>query len=85
MNLKDQGVYRLPNGRELVARLIAEHQTVLYNLSAADPAAYELNPDVGFIQWTLNCVGDQRSTGYRASRALEVSNHLLVVVSQNGI
>jgi hypothetical protein len=66
MNLKDQGIYRLPNGRELVARRIAEQQTILYNLSAADPAAYELNPDGRLLfngRLTAWAINDLRDTG----------------------
>lgn len=71
MTLKDQGIYRLPNGRELVARLIAEQQTILYNLSAADPSAYELNPEGRLLfngRLTAWAINDLRDTGRVALR-----------------
>ena len=84
MTLKDQGIYRLPNGRELVARLIAERQTILYNLSAADPAAYELNPDGRLLfkgRLTAWAINDLRDTG----RFTFGSHHPLKTVGrQNG-
>ena len=66
MKVKDRAIYRLPNGRELVALLIAEHQTLLYNLSASDPVEYELNPDGRLLingQLTAWAISDLLDTG----------------------
>jgi hypothetical protein len=43
MNLKDQAIYQLPNGRELVACLTCDNETVLFSLSASESGMYELN------------------------------------------
>lgn len=43
MNLKDSAVYRLPNGRELVAYLTCDNETLLFNLNDLEPGMYELN------------------------------------------
>lgn len=70
MNFKNQAIYRLPNGRELVARLIAGHQTVFYSLSASDPVEYELNPDGRLLfngQLTAWAINDLLDTGLVAS------------------
>jgi hypothetical protein len=45
MNLREGAIYQLPNGRELVARVIQGDRVVLYNLSASVPGQYELNLD----------------------------------------
>ena len=66
MNFKDQGIYRLPNGRELVACLITENQTILSNLNASDPVEYELNPDGRLLfngRLTAWATNDLRDTG----------------------
>ena len=78
MNFKDQAIYRLPNGRELVARLIAEDQTILSNLSASDPVEYELNPDGRLLfngRLTAWATNDLRDTGRVApSEVTNLSN-----------
>lgn len=43
MNLKDSAVYRLPNGRELVAYLTCDNETLLFNLNDLESGMYELN------------------------------------------
>ena len=43
MNLKDRAVYRLPNGRELVATLTCDDKIVLFSLSTSESGLYELN------------------------------------------
>lgn len=43
MDLKDGAIYKLPNGRELVARMTWGSKSVLCSLNAADPDQYELN------------------------------------------
>jgi hypothetical protein len=45
MNLKDSAVYRLPNGRELVAYMTCDNETVLFNLSDSESRMYELNSE----------------------------------------
>jgi len=45
MNLKDQAIYQLPNGRELVACMTCDSETVLFSLSASEPGLYELNSE----------------------------------------
>ena len=45
MNLKERAIYRLPNGRELVACINRENKTVLYTLSASESGRYELNAE----------------------------------------
>ena len=43
MELRERAVYRLPNGRELVARVVHGSKTVLYNLDASDPREYQVD------------------------------------------
>ena len=43
MEFKDRAIYRLPNGRELVAGVSQNTAPVLYNLDAPDADKYELN------------------------------------------
>ena len=45
MELKQGAVYRLPNGRELVAYLTGGDRAILYNLTASEPGKYELNSE----------------------------------------
>ena len=45
MNLRDTAVYRLPNGRELVAYVTCDNKTVLFSLRDSEPGMYELNAD----------------------------------------
>ena len=44
MDLKDRGIYQLPNGRELVAR-VTESEVLFYSLDPAEIGEYELNSD----------------------------------------
>ena len=43
MELRERAVYRLPNGRELVARVVRGSKTVLYNLDSSDPREYQVD------------------------------------------
>ena len=43
MNLKYSAVYRLPNGRELVAYMTCDNETLLFNLNDLESGMYELN------------------------------------------
>jgi hypothetical protein len=43
MDLRERAVYKLPNGRELVARVIRGSKIVLYNLDSSDPRHYEVD------------------------------------------
>lgn len=43
MDLRDRGIYRLPNGRELVALVYPNKTPVLYNPDATTQVEYELN------------------------------------------
>ena len=45
MNLREGVIYQLPNGRELVARVIQGDRVVLYSLSRSVPGQYELNSE----------------------------------------
>ncbi len=45
MEFKDRAIYQLPNGRELVARVVSPNKFVLQNLSAAHLEEYELGVD----------------------------------------
>lgn len=45
MNLKDGGIYRLPNGRELVACRTCDRETVLFSFSASESGLYELSSE----------------------------------------
>lgn len=45
MNLKDRAVYRLPNGRELVACNTRDNETLLFSVNASEHGLYRLNPD----------------------------------------
>jgi hypothetical protein len=43
MHLREQAIYQLPNGRELVARVIRDSKIILYNLDSSDPRHYEVD------------------------------------------
>lgn len=43
MKLRERAVYRLPNGRELVARVQSGATITLYNLDPADPREYRVD------------------------------------------
>lgn len=70
MNLRDRGIYRLPNGRELVAVVYPNETPVLYNLQAATQFEYELN-EVGRLlshgRLTAWSVEDLSETGRTTS------------------
>ena len=43
MDLRERAVYQLPNGRELVARVIRDSKIILYNLDSSEPRHYEVD------------------------------------------
>jgi hypothetical protein len=43
MELRERAVYRLPNGRELVARVTHGGKTILYSLDSSDPRRYQVD------------------------------------------
>jgi hypothetical protein len=43
MELRESAVYRLPNGRELVAQVTHGSKTTLYNLDSSDPRRYQVD------------------------------------------
>ncbi len=43
MDLRDRGIYRLPNGRELVALVSQRRTPLLYKIGEADRIQYALN------------------------------------------
>lgn len=45
MNLKDRAIYQLPNGRELVACMTCDNETLLFSVGATESSLYELNSD----------------------------------------
>ena len=45
MNLKDRAIYQLPNGRQLVACMTCDNETLLFSVSATESGLYELNSD----------------------------------------
>ena len=45
MNLKDDSIYQLPNGRELIACLTCDNKTVLFSLIPSDSSLYELSSE----------------------------------------
>ena len=45
MNLRDGAIYRLPNGRQLIACMTCDHETVLFSLNASESGMYELNSE----------------------------------------
>jgi len=79
MNLKDSAVYRLPNGRELVAYMARDNETVLFNLSDSESRMYELNSEGRLLfdgQLTAWQIDDLVETGRVA--AAEVTSILAV-------
>ena len=79
MNLKDSAVYRLPNGRELVAYMTWDNETVLFNLSNCESGMYELNSEGRLVfdgQLTAWQIDDLIATGRVA--AAEVPSILAV-------
>lgn len=45
MNLKDRAIYRLPNGRELIACMTCDNKTILFSLNPSESGMYELNSE----------------------------------------
>jgi hypothetical protein len=45
VDIKERGIYQLPNGRELFARVSPEEGLVLYNLSASESGVYALDSE----------------------------------------
>ena len=43
--LKERGIYLLPNGRELFARVTNEDKATLYNLSASESGEYTIDSE----------------------------------------
>ena len=43
MDLRDRGIYRLPNGRELVALVSQRKTPLLYKVGQADKIRYAIN------------------------------------------
>ena len=73
MELEDKVIYRLPNGRELVARVAGRRTAVLYHLNAPKPERYELNSAGRLLmngQMTAWAVADLFRTGRVASTAV---------------
>ena len=77
MNLKDRGIYKLPNGRELVACLTCDNQILLFSLSDSEAGLYELNAEGRLLvdgHWTAWHRDDLLETGRVAG--LEVTSVL---------
>jgi len=73
MNLKDSAVYRLPNGRELVAYMTCDNETVLFNLSDSESRMHELNSEGRLLfdgQLTAWQIDDLVETGRVAAKYL---------------
>jgi hypothetical protein len=64
MKLKERAIYQLPNGRELVARVINPDRLVLQNLSPTHPGEYELS-----TEGRLSC--DGKLTGWGVDDLVE--------------
>lgn len=78
MDLKEQAIYQLPNGRELVALLNAEGKPILQNVSASDPDKYELNDEGRLLsngQLTAWGINDLLDTGRVASSQMTAVLH----------
>jgi len=64
MDLKEQVVYQLPNGRDLVARFAAGNSIFLGSLSASDEIHYEVNTEGRLFAhgrltgWSVNDLSD---------------------------
>ena len=70
MKLKERVVYRLPNGRELVAHQNGGNGIVLHSLNCSELGQYELNSTGRLLlngQMTAWEVADLFETGRRAS------------------
>jgi hypothetical protein len=79
MNLKDRAIYRLPNGRELVACLTCDNETILFSVNASEPGLYQLNSEGRLLvdgQFTAWQIDNLLETGRVA--APEVTTKLVV-------
>jgi hypothetical protein len=84
MNLKDRAIYQLPNGRELVACMTCDSETLLFNVSATESGLYELNSDGRLLcdgQLTAWQIDDLLETGRVAGREI---TSVLVELSTSG-
>jgi hypothetical protein len=84
MNLKDRAIYQLPNGRELVACMTCDNQTLLFSVSATEPGLYELNSDGRLLcdgQLTAWQIDDLLETGRTAGSEM---TSILVELSTTG-
>ena len=66
MDLKDSAIYQLPNGRELVACMACDNETLLFSVSATESGLYELSSDGRLLcdgQLTAWQVDDLLETG----------------------
>lgn len=79
MNLKDGAIYRLPNGRELVACLTCDNETLLLSVSVSehglydDHSLYELNSEGRLLvddRLTAWQIDDLLETGRVAGREI---------------
>ena len=70
VDIKERGIYQLPNGRELFARVTREEECVLYNLSASESGVYAFDSEGRILfngkrtAWEIN---DLLDTGRVAS------------------
>lgn len=73
MNLKDGAIYQLPNGRELVACVTCDNETLLFSVSATESGPYEWNSDGRLLcdgQLTAWQIDDLLETGRVAGREI---------------
>lgn len=87
MDLRDAAVYRLPNGRELVAYRTGDKETVLFNLSNSESRMYELNSDGRLLfdgQLTAWQIDDLIETGRVAATEL-ISIHVVSSERETGV
>ena len=70
VDLKERGIYQLPNGRELFARVTNEERAALYILSASESGEYTVDSEGRLLfngeltAWDLDDLSD---TGRTAS------------------
>lgn len=84
MNLMDRAVYRLPNGRELVAYMTCDNETLLVSAVASESGVYKLNFEGRLLcdgQLTALQIDDLSETGRVAG--VEI-NAILVELSTSG-
>lgn len=73
MNLKDRAIYRLPNGRELIACTTCDNKTVLFALDPSESGIYELNSEGRLLfddRLTAWQIDDLFETGRVAAREM---------------